>query len=225
MDCIEGVQRKPWNLPFVAEPEGVASLRRIMRLHLGLWGLHDVIDAAQLCVSELVSNVINHVGVGTPGTLAVSMNGTRVRIEVHDPDPRCLPTLLDPSDTAESGRGLALLSAVADCWGVQPHGEHKVTWCELATGLPTTRGHTGGVPVARAEAILALYGEARLPQAGRSDPLTRVVAEESVSALIADLLHWVRAHGCDADDVLDRAQGRFEVEVAGEGAPPPSLLR
>lgn len=225
MDCIEGVQRKPWNLPFVAEPDGVASLRRIMRLHLGLWGLHDVIDAAQLCVSELVANVINHVGVGTPGTLAVSMNGTRVRIEVHDPDPRCLPVLLDPSDTAESGRGLALLSAVSDRWGVQPYGDHKVTWCELATELTSARGHTGGVPVARAEAILAWYGAASLPQTGRSDALSRDVAEGWVSALIADLLHWVRAHGRDADDVLDRAQGRFEADVAGTDSPPSPILR
>ncbi|MDG5804544.1 ATP-binding protein [Streptomyces ossamyceticus] len=217
MDCIAGVLRKPWNLPFVAEPEGVASLRRIMRLHLGLWGLHEVIDAAQLCVSELVSNVINHVGVGTPTTLAVSMNGTCLRIEVHDPDPRSMPTLIEASDLdseGESGRGMALIGAVADRWGVQPHADHKVTWCELATGLTSDSGHAGGVPVARAEAILALYGTARLPQAARPSALTGVVAEEAVSALIADLLHWARAHGRDAGDILDRAQSRFEAEVS-----------
>ncbi|WP_159767834.1 ATP-binding protein [Streptomyces sp. HM190] len=217
MDCIAGVPRKPWNVPFVAEPEGVASLRRIMRLHLGLWGLHEVIDAAQLCVSELVSNVINHVGVGTPTTLAVSMNGTCLRIEVHDPDPRSMPTLIEASDLeteSESGRGMALIGAVADRWGVQPHADHKVTWCELATGLTSDSGHAGGVPVARAEAILALYGTARLPQAARPTALTRAIAEEAVSALITDLLHWVRAHGRDAGDILDRAQSRFEAEAS-----------
>ncbi|UUU33645.1 ATP-binding protein [Streptomyces sp. CA-210063] len=217
MDCIAGVPRNPWNLPFVAEVEEVAALRRIMRLHLGLWGLHEVIDAAQLCVSELVSNVINHVGAGTPTTLAVSMNGTRLRIEVHDPDARALPTLLNATDAApeaESGRGMALVNAVAARWGVQPHADWKVTWCELATGLSSSDGHTGGVPVARAEAILGLYGTARLPQTARPSALTRAVAEESVSALIADLLHWVRAHGCDADDALDRAQSRFEAETS-----------
>ncbi|MEU1551892.1 ATP-binding protein [Streptomyces scabiei] len=217
MDCIAGVPRKPWNLPFVAEPEGVASLRRIMRLHLGLWGLHEVISAAQLCVSELVSNVINHVGVGTPTTLAVSMNGTCLRIEVHDPDPRSMPTLIEGSDLEterESGRGMALISAVADRWGVQPHADHKVTWCEIATGLTSDSGHISGVPVARAEAILALYGTVRLPQAVRPTPFTRAVAEEAVSTLIADLLHWARAHGRDADDILDRAQSRFEAEAS-----------
>ncbi|MDX2936925.1 ATP-binding protein [Streptomyces ipomoeae] len=214
MDCIAGVPRKPWALPFVAEPEGVASLRRIVRLHLSLWGLHDVIDAAQLCVSELVANVINHVGVGTPTTLAVSMNGTLLRIEVHDPDARALPTLLDAATVAESGRGMMLVSAVADRWGVQPHADGKVTWCELETGLASASGHTGGVRVARAEAILGLYGTAKLPLAARPSPLTIALAEESVTALIADLLHWVRAHGYDADEALDRAQSRFDAEIS-----------
>ncbi|MER6088594.1 ATP-binding protein [Streptomyces bluensis] len=218
MDCIAGMTRKPWDLPFVAEPEGVAALRRIMRLHLGLWGLHDVIDAAQLCVSELVSNVINHVGAGTHGTLAVSMTGSRVRIEVHDPDPRALPTLLDASTEAESGRGMALVSAIADRWGVEPYADRKVTWCELATGLTSPNGHVGGARVARAEAMLGLYGTAQLPRAATHTPLTTAVAEEAAIDLIADLLHWLRAHGCDADEVLDRAQIHFDAETAEKDA-------
>lgn len=220
MDCIAGVPRKPWNLAFVAEPEEVASLRRIMRLHLGLWGLHEVIDAAQLCVSELVSNVITHVGAGTPTTLGVSMNGTRVRIEVCDPDARALPTLVEAATDAESGRGMGLVNAVADRWGVQPYEDCKVTWCELATALTSTDGHAGGTRVARAEAMLGLYGAAKLPLTARPTRLTKVVAEETVTALITDLLHWVRAHGHDADEALDRAQSRFEAETSSSEVRP-----
>src|SRR3954454_20709050 len=99
------MSRKPWDLHFLAEPEEVAGLRRVLRVHLGLWGLDELIDAAQLCVSELVSNVIRHVGPGTPASLAVSMKGTRLRIEVYDPDIRALPTLLNQGVNAESGRG------------------------------------------------------------------------------------------------------------------------
>ncbi|KAA0930397.1 ATP-binding protein [Streptomyces apricus] len=133
MDCTAGLLRKPWDLPFVAEPEEVAGLRRVLRSHLELWGLHDVTDAAQLCASELVSNVIRHVGVGTPTTLAVSMNGTRLRIEVHDPDTRALPTLLAADPDSEAGRGMALVNHLADLWGVQLLADVKVTWCELST--------------------------------------------------------------------------------------------
>ncbi|MGA5453007.1 ATP-binding protein [Streptomyces umbrinus] len=216
MDCTAGLLRKPWDLPFVAEPEEVSGLRRVLRLHLELWGLHEVTDAAQLCVSELVSNVIRHVGLGTPTTLAVSMNGTYLRIEVHDPDTRALPTLLDAGSEAEAGRGVAIIDAVADRWGVQLSPDRKVTWCELETGLVSAYGHSGGTRVTRVEAMLCSYENAKssLPQAARSHALTLAVAEEAAIDMIADLLHWLRVHGCDADDALDRARTHFEAEVA-----------
>lgn len=142
-------------------PQEVEVLRRILRLHLGLWGLHCVMDAAQLCVSELVSNVIKHVGVGTPTTLVVSMRGNRVRIEVHDPDPRALPTLLDTGLDAESGRGMALVSAVTDRWGVELRADQKVTWCELPTGLLTAeaRGRDADGPSPRVQARFEVDAE------------------------------------------------------------------
>ncbi|MBA4860433.1 ATP-binding protein [Streptomyces sp. PSKA54] len=213
------MSRKPWDLAFTAAPEEVWALRRIMRTHLGLWGLHEAVDAAQLCVSELVSNVITHVGLGTPATLAVSMSGTYVRIEVHDPDTRALPTLLDAATDSESGRGMALVDAVADRWGVQLRADRKMTWCELATGLCSPDGHSGGTRVTRVEAMLSLYEAAKLPRpASRNpSPLSMVVAEATAVAAIADLLHWLRAHGCDPDEALDRAQTHFEAELEGCG--------
>jgi hypothetical protein len=44
--------------------------------------------------------------------------------------------------------------------------------------------------------------------------LTSAVAEDTAIAAITDFLHWFRAHGRDADDMLDRAQMRFEAEYA-----------
>lgn len=35
------MSQKPWDLAFTADPEEVAALRR-MRIHLGVWGLHEV---------------------------------------------------------------------------------------------------------------------------------------------------------------------------------------
>ncbi|XUL94164.1 ATP-binding protein [Streptomyces galilaeus] len=207
------MSRKPWDLAFAAEPEEVAALRRIVRLHLGMWGLHDVTDGAQLCVSELVSNVITHVGAGTPATLAVSMNGTRLRIEVHDPDPRALPTLVDGTSDSEGGRGMVLVDAVADRWGVLLHQDRKVTWCELETGLNTSNGHVGTASVMRAELLLGLYTTARLPQEPGLGRLRTTMAEEAVIEVIADVLHWLRAHGCDPEEILDRAQTHFEVQI------------
>ncbi len=205
--------RKPWDLAFTAEPTEVAALRRAMRLHLDIWGLHDVTDEAQLCVSELASNVITHVGPGTPATLAVSMNGVHLRIEVHDPDTRALPTLLDVNADSEAGRGMTLVDAVAARWGVQLRLDRKVTWCELVTGLTSPNGHVEGPGVQRAEALLELYAGAKPPLGPGPGRLGRAVAEESVITVVTDLLHWLRAHGCDVDEALDRAQTRYDAEL------------
>ncbi|MFE2514384.1 ATP-binding protein [Streptomyces mirabilis] len=217
MDCAGCVWRKSWDIPFVAEPREVSALRRIMRLHLGLWGLHEITEAAQLCVTELVSNVITHVGAGTPTTLAVSMNGTYLRIEVQDPDTRALPTLIQAGADSEGGRGMALVDAIADRWGIQLHPDRKVTWCELSTGLTSPNGHSGGARVARTGSMLGFYGAAKTPGPQGPSPLSVAVAQEAAIDVIADLLHWLRVHGLDADEALDRAQMRFESEAEQTG--------
>ncbi|MCX4575220.1 ATP-binding protein [Streptomyces sp. NBC_01571] len=213
------MSRKPWDLAFLAEPEEVAALRRIVRLQLELWGLQEATDTAQLCVSELVSNVITHVGPGTPTTLAVSIKGTYLRIEVHDPDTRALPTLLDATADSEGGRGMALVGAIAEHWGVQLHADRKVTWCELATGLNSPNSHTGGAGVARAGVLLSAYGSARAARhaSPSTSTLAAAMAAETAVDAITDLLHWLQAHGRDVDDALERAQRHFEAEAcAGE---------
>lgn len=212
--CRVEVMRKPWELPFLADVSEVSRVRRALRHHLDLWGLPDIAEAAQLCVSELVTNVIRHVGDGTPTMLAVSMSGTRLRIEVRDPDARALPTLLRARDDDESGRGMALVNAMADRWGVVLRDDAKVTWCELETGLASAGGHVGGTGVERAEALLGLCGLMRGLHAGSPAPLGVATAEEVAIDLIADLLLWLRAHGCDPDEALDRAQLHFEEEAA-----------
>ncbi|MGW1546800.1 ATP-binding protein [Streptomyces sp. NPDC002346] len=206
--------RKPWELPFLAEPEEVAALRRVLRVHLGLWGLDDLIDAAQLCVSELVSNVITHVGPGTPTTLAVSMKGTDLRIEVHDPDTRALPTLLHEGVNCETGRGMELITGMADRWGVQLLADRKVTWCELTTAPAARNGHVAVPGVTRAEALLDLYAVVKSTGESKPSRLSTALAEEAVIDVITDFLHWLRAHGCDEEEILDRAQQRFDSQSA-----------
>jgi anti-sigma regulatory factor (Ser/Thr protein kinase) len=218
MDCTTCMPRKSWDLPFLAEPEEVPALRRVLRTHLRLWGLHESMDAAELCVSEFVANVINHVGTGTPSTLAVSMNGTALRIEVHDPDTRVLPILRQADAGSETGRGMTLVDAVADRWGVQLHPDRKVTWCEIATRLTSPDGHAGGPGVSRATALLGGYMAGRPPRKWGPSRISRRMAEAVVIGVITDLLHWLRAHGCDADEALDHAQTHFEQQIEEAGS-------
>ncbi|MGQ4351704.1 ATP-binding protein [Streptomyces drozdowiczii] len=202
--------RKPWELSFPAEPAEVGAVRRAMRLCLSRWGLSCVADAAETCVSELVANVIRHVGEGTPSTLVVRMNGTHVRVALRDPATQALPTLVHAGPDDESGRGMAMLEAVSDRWGVLLGADSKLVWCDLATSLITSDGHVETRGVARSEACLTLYadgaGSARPGRAGVA------VLEEAAISLITDLLHWLHVHGRDVDEAVDRAQDRFEAE-------------
>jgi hypothetical protein len=44
------------------------------------------------------------------------------------------------------------------------------------------------------------------------------MAEAVVISVITDLLHWLRAHGCDADEALDHAQTHFELQIEEAGS-------
>lgn len=114
----------------VATPGAVPLARHAVREHLGTAASAD----AELCVSELLGNVIAHVGDGTPVTPRITGRATRTRVELTDPDPRVWPVLRRASDADESGRGLALLDAVALRWGVLQGVRTKTVWCELDPG-------------------------------------------------------------------------------------------
>ncbi|MGG2466023.1 ATP-binding protein [Streptomyces sp. RGM 3693] len=114
----------------LAVPKEVPLLRRAVRDHLGASCCE-----VELCVSELVGNVIRHVGEGAPVTVYVGRTADgRIRVEVTDPDPRALPVLLRAAVDDEGGRGIALLDAVALRWGVRQEEASKTVWCEVGPG-------------------------------------------------------------------------------------------
>lgn len=118
-------------IPLLAEPEALALVRRRVGAYFELWDLPELADTAQLCVSELLTNAITHLGPGTPVTLHASMAGPNPRLSLTDPAPGALPTLQRADDNAESGRGLALLDALTLRWGVDRAVRSKTVWCEL----------------------------------------------------------------------------------------------
>ncbi|MFJ9676618.1 ATP-binding protein [Streptomyces sp. NPDC101194] len=194
-------------LPFTAEPVVVRDLRRAVRGQLVEWQLSAFIEEAELAVSELAVNVINHVGRGAAATLVLETAGARLRIELHDESYR-LPVLGPVACEDECGRGLHLLAGMAADWGTLLTATGKAVWCELS-GDPEMRCRR----VQRAEAALAKYrsdvGAPPLLQSRSAQ-----ILEESAIDLIADVLHWVTARGGDPDSLLDRAQMHFEAETA-----------
>lgn len=87
-------------------------------------------DHVALVVSELVTNAVVH-GDGDI-TLSLAVEGDAVEVEVADQDP-ALPTPVDAPVDAAAGRGLLLVSRLAQDWGVRPHGSGKVVWAQLAS--------------------------------------------------------------------------------------------
>ena len=112
-----------FELRLLATPKAVPELRHHLRDHS-----YEV----RLCATELVTNVIDHVGDGTPVTVRVlDTDDGHTRVEVTDPDPRALPVLLRATATDEHCRGMALLDALAQRWGVEQGADRKTVWCEV----------------------------------------------------------------------------------------------
>ncbi|MFF5449077.1 ATP-binding protein [Streptomyces sp. NPDC012888] len=106
-----------------AAPHAAPLLRQAVREHLGPDGHPD----AELCVTELLTNVIAHLGPGTPVTLRVTGTGraARTRVELTDPAPHRPVAPRTAGGTDESGRGLALLDALAVRWGGHARAGHQ----------------------------------------------------------------------------------------------------
>ncbi|WP_310723976.1 ATP-binding protein [Streptomyces sp. N2A] len=121
------------------ERHSVSLAREFTRTALADWDLKQRAEDIVLCVSELATNALLH-GV-PPGrgyrlwlSLPEAATGT-LRIEVHDSgggEP-CVPTAAVTGD-AEAGRGLLLVAALADAWGVGERVPGKVVWCEFRGG-------------------------------------------------------------------------------------------
>ena len=125
-------------LPPVATSAGEA--RRILRDALSGAESGDSVDAAQVAVSEIVTNALVHAG--TPMRLRVLLRGSGLRVELRDGSPH-LPHRRDYSSIAATGRGLHMVAEMVDRWGAYPDGRGKVVWFEIVDDDVDT-GHVDG---------------------------------------------------------------------------------
>ncbi|MFJ2622446.1 ATP-binding protein [Streptomyces sp. NPDC087532] len=126
-DLLEATYRAD----FAIGEHSARHLRRILRLYLTGWGLLDVADAAELALTELIANVVRHVPGRRCQTFIFLLPAGGVRVEVADGCPELpRPAVGDVLD--EGGRGLVLVDAVTDGWGVEPRrdGRGKTVWFE-----------------------------------------------------------------------------------------------
>lgn len=113
-------------------PRAVRASRRWVRGTLTRWRLTDAAEHAEHLASELVTNAIRHAEDGFSVVVLLMYAAGTLRIEVRDHDPLNLPLVANPGPFDPSGRGLVIVEALADRWGVRVTDAGKAVWCELA---------------------------------------------------------------------------------------------
>ena len=133
-------------LPLSASPRAVADARRWVRDICVELGRDDLVECAELGVSELTTNAVLHgvepIGVRVRGT------ASHPRIEVIDgsPEPPTPPShTTDPEEFLTTfGRGLSIVAMSSVAWGASIEADGKVVWFEPA---PEVREDGGAEPV------------------------------------------------------------------------------
>ena len=111
-------------LPAVAA--SVSDARHVARdLAVGMPA--DIAERLELVVSELASNAVRHAQ--TSFMLSI-LTQPSLRVEVADGS-AALPTPRQPGPWSEGGRGLWLVAACTECWGVTRRGSGKCVWADL----------------------------------------------------------------------------------------------
>ncbi|MDH6130016.1 ATP-binding protein [Kitasatospora sp. GP82] len=111
-------------------PESARVARRLVAEKFTAWGREDLIENAQLVVSELVGNAARHTGC-TRLCVLLRLEGTAARIAVRDSS-FALPVVLHTGERDENGRGMGLVDLLSKQWGVEEAPFGKWVWSLLA---------------------------------------------------------------------------------------------
>lgn len=112
-------------------PHGPAQARRVVEACAAELGLGREADDLLLLVSELVTNAIRH---GAPPVeLRVQADADTITVAVADSSP-VRPLRREADDSAEGGRGMALVDLLTADRGVRPEGSGKTVWGAVRRG-------------------------------------------------------------------------------------------
>ncbi|WP_323185996.1 MULTISPECIES: ATP-binding protein [unclassified Streptomyces] len=154
---------------FSSTPRGARLARRLAQAQLAFWGVPfgcELSDDVGLVVGELAANAVLHGRVaGRDFELRLEYGGGNVRVMVSDTrsdkGPPDAPAPVDPW-SAEDGRGLMVVAAVAREWGVVARGPGKTVWAQVGDTSSVRRqdgaGPKGVVRVPQEAGLGAAFG-------------------------------------------------------------------
>jgi len=139
-DCLAG-----FCLRLAATPAAAGIGRCLIKHTLGLWGLKHLTDPATLIASELLANAVTATSTTPTPDCPLPLVAIQTRVarrsllvEVWDNSPE-KPTARTFDNDAEGGRGLFLVDAISERWGVWlPGTGGKIVYAELDIGQPPT---------------------------------------------------------------------------------------
>jgi len=116
-------------------PESAPTARRRVRAALGLHGLGEYADDAEIITSELVTNAVRHACGNGNRTIGITLNHAgspaMVTIAVSDSSPHG-PVKRDTPTSGEQGRGLQIVEALSAHWGWRREDDGKTVFAVLA---------------------------------------------------------------------------------------------
>ncbi|GAA3077384.1 ATP-binding protein [Streptomyces glomeratus] len=134
-----------FEMRFTSSPRGARLARRLVSHRLHEWGHpydSPLNETVTLIAAELAANAVRHGHVpGRDFHLRLTDTPDGVRLEVSDTRTERLPEHRpagDPGDD-QSGRGLLLVEALADRWGVEPRSPGKRVWADVRPSPATQR--------------------------------------------------------------------------------------
>jgi anti-anti-sigma factor len=146
-EALSSTARPPANRRFrkrfLPIPQAGAQSRVLVRERCAAWGVEDVSEDAQIVVTELVSNAVEHAG--TALDVVASLRGDYLHLAVHDGDPT--PPRRKRRPRGARGRGLQLVESVAASWGSLLEDGGKVVWATLRVRPAQLNVRHGARPV------------------------------------------------------------------------------
>ncbi|MFD6591229.1 ATP-binding protein [Streptomyces anulatus] len=120
---------------YCRERRSIPVVRKFARKALVEWECESRMDDVLLCVTELATNALRHgvpPGRGFKVHIYLERIENALRVELHDSgDGEVCPADELPGAEDEGGRGLLLVAALADKWGVGERNPGKIVWCEF----------------------------------------------------------------------------------------------
>ncbi|MFF6810927.1 SpoIIE family protein phosphatase [Streptomyces sp. NPDC012403] len=147
--CASGARERAWvDATLPGSPLAPGTARALLRKALTEWAelalpgaehlTGRVGDDVTLIASELVTNAVVHAGTEVRLTCGLEEATGALVVEVADQHPSRAPRGNEPEgspyDTPEYGRGLRLVAALCESWGITYRPGTKTVWARLAAG-------------------------------------------------------------------------------------------